>query len=120
MSDADRVRQLRNRKGTQPIASALLPACVLRQLPGSEGARLIAFDNNRHAERDQSPSAWPRAWMRRRRRRCLGVVWQVRLSVAPHVIEGTATLPKVKAGGQGASHEAFRTANRLLDAVSLR
>ena len=31
MSDADRVRQLRNRKSTQPIASALLPACVLRQ-----------------------------------------------------------------------------------------
>ena len=40
--------------------------------------------------------------------------------MAPHVIEGAAALPKVKTGGQSASHEAFRAANRLLDAVSLR
>ena len=50
---------------------------------------------------------------------CLGVVRQVRLSVAPHVIEGAAALPKVKAGGQSTAYEAFRAANRLLDAVSL-
>ena len=118
-SIANHAGQLPDRMGTRSNVSALLPACVLRQLPGSEGARRIVFAviaslcASAAAARvlGQSPSttaATPNAINRLRRSRehrcgagaaaCLGAVWQVRLSVAPHVIEGTAALPKVKAG----------------------